>query len=586
MALFDLHSHFSFKPANSKRADGGTAPDTDHWRERFKSKADFSRFAAWADKDVVKSSQLNGEAALAGGFRVIVNGLYPLERGFTHRNFNRELATLTGWDSAELENVLERRESYMHYLQREYDNLVAGMARNGADPNGKRYVVVNSYAELLVEHAKPNTLCILNSVEGAHAFADNILDNATPPQPMDVLGAERRHIRRVGHNGAGPFDVYIAQMIANIDRLKSTWAHTPLFVTLAHHYYNHLCGQAPSLTAAVAVLVPQDFRIDHETENRMVRYFDLGLRSWGKRVVAKLLNNTNSSGAAVRRILIDTKHMSPQSRADYYQILDGLKQFQQLTLPIVVSHSAVSGRFNLLDTITHNDSPTGDFDLRPGEADSTRYFYGGVINLFDDEIQRVVDSDGIIGLMIDERRIMGREIPPEAGMNMDRFNFVARQNRAEMARWTDARNAHAWGEMDTPTYTARIAGIEQDMVPLLQELRPAYLSVVLRQLFHIAALTNNRGWDHVALGTDYDGVINPIDVYRQSSDMRTLEHDLVQFWKDRQNDPDAAIRTLYTAQIPVGSTPELLVKKVLLENGMAFLKKYFHDGYLKNGVKG
>lgn len=583
MAIFDLHAHFSFKPANSKRADGGAAPDTDHWRERSKDKVDYSRFIAWADRDVVKSSQLNGTSALAGGFRTIVNGLYPLEQGFTHPVFNRELATLVGFANEELVSIMERRATYMQHLQREYDNLRNGLALNSLDPAGKRYAIVNSYDELTAEQQKPGTICILNSIEGAHAFANNILD--AMGFPMSVLAAERRHIRRAGGSGLDPFHAYIQAMIANIDHVKTGWPHTPLFVTLAHHYYNTLSGHSPSLTAAVAALVPQDGRTPHETENRMQRYFDVGMRSWGLRVVAKLLHNRNAAGEPVRRILIDTKHMSPQARLDYYTMVVDRRAAVGDMIPIVVSHTAVSGRMDMASTIAHNNSPTGEFDLRPGEEESTRYFYRGVINLFDDEIQRVQASDGIMGLMIDERRIMGVELPPEAGLSMDRFNFVSKQNRAEMARWTETRNQHAWGEIDTAAYTSQIAAIEAAMQPLLDELRPAYLSVVFRQLFHIARITEGKGWEHVALGTDYDGVINPIDIYRQSSDMRTLKSDLLRFWTDKQTDPDPAIRTLYTAHL-YGNTEDQLLEKFLWQNGHDFLKKYFHDGYLLNGVKG
>lgn len=582
MPLFDLHSHFSFKPANSERAGSDDVPDIDHWRERFKDEEDYSHFIAWADRDVVKSSQLNGDAALVGGFGTILNGFYPLEQGFTHPAFNRELATLVGFATKELESIMERRASYMQHLQREYDNLRAGLALNGPDPAGKRYVLVNSYADWLAEQGKPQTICIINSVEGAHAFADNILDAAG--QPMSVLGAERKHIRRAGGDGLGAFHGYIQGILANIDRVKR-WQHTPLFVTLAHHYYNTLCGHSPSLTSAVAALVPQDGRTPHETGSRMVRYFDVGIRSWGYRVVARLLNNTDPNGQPVRRILIDTKHMSPQARWDYYTNVIDSRNAQGDEIPIVVSHTAVSGRASMKATIDGNNSPTGEFDLQPGDESASRYFYRGVINLFDDEIVRVVDSDGIMGLMIDERRIMGVELPPEAGLSMDRFQLVARQNRAEMARWTTTRNEHAWGRIDTAIYNTRITSIEASMTPLLDELRPAYLSVLFRQLFHIARITQGRGWDHVALGTDYDGVINPIDIYRQSRDMRTLRQDLITFWNDKSNDPDAAVRQLYNAHL-YGRTREQVLDGFLSSNGEAFLRKYFHDGYLKDGLKG
>ncbi|MEZ4789491.1 MAG: hypothetical protein R2811_05680 [Flavobacteriales bacterium] len=65
MPLFDLHSHFSFKPANSY-STADVLPDVDHWNER---KKEWLGFSAALANEVVKSSQLHGNAATEGGFQ-------------------------------------------------------------------------------------------------------------------------------------------------------------------------------------------------------------------------------------------------------------------------------------------------------------------------------------------------------------------------------------------------------------------------------------------------------------------------------------------------------------------------------------
>jgi hypothetical protein len=583
MPLFDLHSHFSFKPANSRAFGDNAIPDPDHWRERFKRKSDWRPLVAALDKEVVKSSQLHGDAATAGGFRVIVNGLYPLEHGFTSKLLNGSLAMLTGFAKEVLDELYEHRRSYFSYLEREYHNLIAGQRLTRFSARGNRYKVVDSYSELEAAHqADPDTICIVNSIEGAHAFADLLRDKQG--RPIDVHHEEARFVRRTGVRGRDSwFELHIEALLANIDRVKTNWEHTPLFVTFAHHYYNHLCGIAPSLTHLVAITNPQQGGAPRE-QGYDTRYFDLGIRRWGRKVLARLIDRRSGSDHPVRRILIDTKHMSPQARLEYYEIVDQRRKYFNDQIPIVASHTAVNGRKSLRRTIENNRSSGSDFDLHPDDQGGHGYFYNGVIGLFDDEIERIVASDGIIGMMIDERRIIGQALPPEAGLAKARFDEITQQNRAHMRAWTRAKQRHAWGELSDAALAQELALIDAAAKPLLDELRPAYLSVIFRQLFHIVSLpgVGRKGWDHVALGTDYDGVINPIDIYRQSSDMRTLKDDLVSFWKDRLIDPGARVRDLYASAL-FGERPEHWIEKLLWSNGMDFLRKYFNDDYLLHG---
>ncbi|HPF91196.1 MAG TPA: membrane dipeptidase, partial [Flavobacteriales bacterium] len=513
MPLFDLHSHFSFKPANSY-STADVLPDVDHWNERLKRKKEWLGFSAALANEVVKSSQLHGNAATEGGFRVIVNGLYPLEEGFVHPGFIAELATLTGHAFDTLNAILERRISPFAVMEREYRNLLDGSARTGLSAKGNRFVVVRSHAEIIAAlRDDPDTICIVNSIEGAHAFGDTLRDEQG--NTVSLRSAERRYLWGVGD---GPrrrdFMRLVDGMRANIAKVKQ-WEHPPFFVTFSHHYYNHLAGQSPSLSGIVKVLVSQKGTAPNESDTGVTSYYRLGFRSWGLKVLADLIRRNANTGE--RRILIDTKHLSPQARSEYYTIVDQARSRGD-HIPIIASHTAVNGRKALDRTMANVDAIYSD------EKESTQFFHPGAINLFDDEIKRIVASDGIMGLMIDERRIMGRAMPPEAGVSMTAFKAATKANKRLMKEWTLAKQRHAWGEINATVLKQELTRIDAASQVELAKLRPAYLSVLCRQLFHIMALdgVGVNGWYHVALGTDYDGVINPVDIYRQSSDMRTL----------------------------------------------------------------
>jgi microsomal dipeptidase-like Zn-dependent dipeptidase len=296
----------------------------------------------------------------------------------------------------------------------------------------------------------------------------------------------------------------------------------------------------------------------------------VGIQSWGRGIVNILLSR-QLGGSAVRRILVDVKHMSPQARLDYYAMLDVMHANPNERIPIIKSHTAVSGRRNIKRSIDH------DYAVLNDEKETTKYFYDGIINLFDDEIVRIVHSDGLIGLMIDERRIMGRALPPESGFKKKSdFNKMAKQSGkalnsiirckhkiTRLLRDLAADPGNVNIQKDIQNQQATLKAAEKTKNAAIPKLRPAYFSVILRQIFHILDLTGEKGWDHLSLGTDYDGVINPIDIYAQSSDMASIYTDLVAFWNSALQHPDQDIRNLYQRNL-FGKSPEWWIKKLLL----------------------
>lgn len=575
MALFDLHSHFSFKPANSRNFGSGAMPDPDHWRERIRRRDEYVGLIPKIEGTVIKTSQAHVDSAVAGGFRTLCNVLYPLEQGFVGGMILKPTAMLCGFSKETLTDIRTGRASYFQHLEREYLNLVQNQSRRQYTNTGNSYRVVDSYAELeRTLNADNKTLCLVNTIEGAHAFADNLYDKRGIA--VDIHRAERSFVQRVGRRaGTSDFELYIESMVANIDKVTSNWSHTPFFVTFAHHYYNHLCGHSPSLDKIVGFLLPQHGSVlDHDGVSN-VKFYNLGIRPWGKKILAHLLRRRNQVGTPVRRVLIDTKHMSPQARIDYMDIVNGLRANDHI--PVIVSHTAVSGRKDLRATAANDGFP-----LLPGEKESTKYFYDGVINLFDDEIAHVVGTDGIIGLMIDERRIMGVHLPPEAGITMKQFEALVKVNKTALREWYEKKHKHAWGEMGDVEFEQERTKHVADMAARTPVLKPCYLSVLFRQMFHILDLVGKAGWDHIALGTDYDGLINPVDLYTQASDMSTLKSDLVDHWKAMCSHIDPAIKELYDRHLH-GKSQAYWMEKVLNGNGMEFLRKYYHDDYLLNG---
>ena len=95
-------------------------------------------------------------------------------------------------------------------------------------------------------------------------------------------------------------------------------------MSLAHHFWNGLCGHAESFSGIVKKKVDQ-------TEG-----LNVGITFLGRKIIAQLLATNNG-----KRILIDIKHMSVTSRQDYYRILENHEAFKEV--PLIVSHGAANG---------------------------------------------------------------------------------------------------------------------------------------------------------------------------------------------------------------------------------------------------
>lgn len=586
--LFDLHSHFSFKPANSVNHKTRLGPDPDHWEERFINKTEFSKFVSDKDGDVVKTSQLNGRSARAGGFRVVCNSLYPLERGFIQGFLqglgvlDKVLGTLTGHSVRTLKDLREEKVSYYAIMQREYDNMLANQGKPASGAGSNDYQLVKSYAELKKALKDSDAICIINSVEGMHSFASDMIKDG---KSQNIMAAERRYIKKGRKDKL--FEAYLAQLSANLAEVKEDWAHPPFFVTFSHHFYNHLAGHSPSIDGLVNFITRQRVSTlqyggpGHPFKPLVVFY--AGIHRWALPVVNQLLGR-HSGQQRVRRVLVDVKHMSPQARLDYYAMVQ-LQQAAGDRIPIIMSHTGVSGRKDMQRSIDL------DFELHPDEQERSKYFYDGVINLFDDEIKTIIGSDGLIGMMIDERRIMGvtrninksrgKALPPESGMDKKQFRNLTGYAQAKMSELNLCKHDLAWKGKSRTAIEKESKKIREELRSVADQLKRVYLSVLLRQIFHIVAVGGKEAWHHLTLGTDYDGVINPIDIYPRAEDMTDLRQDLIDHWQTQLAAP-RAINQVYRKHL-YGESPEYYVDKLLVLNGMNFLKKYYTDAYLRDG---
>jgi microsomal dipeptidase-like Zn-dependent dipeptidase len=284
------------------------------------------------------------------------------------------------------------------------------------------------------------------------------------------------------------------EIMENLATVKS-WQHPPFYVSMAHHFYNHLCGHAKSLTDVVGKVTDQSQGLGE------------GITPLGKRVIKKLLESNENE----KRSIIDIKHMSAQSRLEYFELLQ--TEYNQERIPIMVSHGAANGMRSAKE-------PVQDMKDTAYKLNATD------INFYDDEIVQVVNSGGIFCLQLDERRI------------------------ASEATLKSTKNA----------------------IPI-NKIRHYRAELFWNQIQHIAELLDSRNlfaWDNIAIGSDFDGIVNPLNGYLTAESYQQLLEFTERYAHNYMNGRGKEILKPFN-QID----PSQIVNRVFTDNGISFLRKWF-----------
>ena len=426
---------------------------------------------------ISKFTQSDCATLAYGNTRIVCASLYPIEKGF----FRNDLGTGIVSDLANcfITSVSRQRVDYIQSISNYFDDLVN--ERNfylqlsekviNTDAGSYTYKVVSNYQQIQDhlsrgENISGNTVFIVFTIEGMHAI--NTL-----------------------YNEQGDADE--AELLARTIEIKQ-WDHPPFFITFAHHFFNHLCGHARSLTQLVGNMTDQSFGIN------------TGFTPLGHKVLKTLLSQDNGP-----RIYIDIKHMSAQSRTEYYQVLRD--EYPVDKIPVIVSHGACNGLRSAAEPVLDN-------------IETGRKMLQEDINFYDDEIITIAASKGIFGIQLDERRIASaatlKEIKHAIPMNK------IRHYRAELV-WNQVRH----------------------IIELLDS----------RELF---------AWDCIAIGSDFDGVINPLNGYLTAETFPHLQEYLERYIHNYMETDGKTILHTYN-QV----SPSEAVNRIFSSNAMEFMKQWF-----------
>ncbi len=260
--------------------------------------------------------------------------------------------------------------------------------------------------------------------------------------------------------GGHVFNTATSEVLIKVADLKN-WSHRPIWVSLGHHFYNGLCGHAKSFKGLPTLAYDQKLNPEQ------------GLTPLGLQVIDSLLDATENK----KRVLIDAKHLNLKSRWAYYAIAE-TKQ-----VPIVISHGAIM------------------FQKLPRKADTGQVDYSNEINFYNDELLRLANSGGLFGFQLDQRRIQQVK-KLKTGSKPISFQI----DRAFRKQW----------KADTGKKFRR------------RWYRRSYY--IFKQVSYFAELLDKnpqfdgRIWDFQAIGSDFDGIVDPINGFWTHSDYPVFIH--------------------------------------------------------------
>ena len=425
------------------------------------------RINCWTYVDIfidfqILDSQSNLSQLKNGKVKLAVAGINGMERAFTRSLlFNTVLAGTTDkLDARFLRKIRQKKIGYNELMLQE----LAHLEKSKKVPNKGSFVFVNKISDF-----KPNArkLHLILCVEGGHNFHG---------KPGTGLQRDKNTI------------------IQNLKNFKSGNFPRLLYITLTHLTKTVLCTHAYELKW----INDKSFYPEGK-----------GISATGRAFIKEALGDTNG-----KPVLIDIKHMSLESRLQYYKLRDDKKIPK---LPIIASHMGVTGvSYTKMPIISNykikKECVAIDYQEPLGIGDTR--FNPWSINLYDEDLKRIVASRGLIGVSLDQRILGFGDISMEyfspQEMTRPKFNQYRDPNliRYESNRFSADNIKKAYSSRSS-------MGIY-------------HLKYLCNNILHIIKVTGERGWDHICIGADNDGLINPIDYCENMQSYPKLRSGLLQ----------------------------------------------------------
>ncbi len=346
-----------------------------------------------------------------------------------------------------------------------------------------------------------------------------------------------------------------------VDSVKK-FPNRVLFVTIGHHSYNGMLAQAGALDQhgkTLKGIIKKAYEnpyfqkqifykgdksffpeyIEHHPikiqDSNIYKYNTFygtsGFNLFGDSLIEYLLDNSTN-----KRVLIDIKHMSFPARINFYTYLEKKSIEEKKPIPIIASHCAASGKsYSYFDKSGCSDLDKNTCDTYCSTTDKSNHtYYPWSINLFDEEIEFIYKSKGIIGVPFEERMIGAYQYKykDDRKNTIKTYEKIFRNNSTIYNSYVKDF-LYIRKNCMLPFFSEKqkkeITSTTFEMAELYVELEP-----FLNNVFYMASKSGEipkNAFDRICIGSDYDGNIDPIDICPTARYMPDFENYLKLFIK-------------------------------------------------------
>lgn len=219
-----------------------------------------------------------------------------------------------------------------------------------------------------------------------------------------------------------------------------------------------------------------------------------------------------------RRILIDIKHMSLDFRTRYYKTIERSEILGD-GIPVICSHCGISGltKKNALYKKRDEDSKNNNSYLNHWQQ-----------NLSIEDVGKIFLSKGLIGITLDKTVLGGQTALTEIS----------------------------------------------ETLPHTVQKRKACVKLLMANILSVIDIINDASaWDHIAIGSDFDEMVEPLDSYQTSEDLPQLAVDIQRFLERPE-----AINDLFSEEkireLMFDLTPTEITGKIMSLNAYNFISRH------------
>ena len=453
MPYFDFHLHPSLKPQLSQPP--AIPSPWDIVKIKFNHPNVITVLLKCSGINEVVDSQASLQQLIKGKVNLVTIALHPPESNMMKDGLINEIAAEEQTQYINLQRVrdISSGDIYFRMLNEELANLKAHLSRQG-----KKLKLIKKISEYKANDL--DTIHAVFSVEGPHAF----------------------HGARQGKTETE----IMTEFWQNFETF--TAANRILSMNIAHLQDNLFCTHAFGI---------QIFKQEPFYPNGN------GITHHGFRLLQKLKE---------KKILIDIKHTSLYARKQLYDYL-----LNDDDLPLVCTHAGLTGIEKTKRGIffQHQESEGDHLKIRhykPAGYIGGTSFNPNSINLYDEDVQQILLSGGvtgIIGLSLDQR-ILG--VPDESMMGPDYFEDIYEEEVISPQEKDYFTNVHT-GTPDSHD----IHEVSDMTLEVRQDYPIFHARHFLNQVFHMFRIADKYSINkalvakRICIGSDFDGLINPVD---------------------------------------------------------------------------